>query len=126
MSEQRKSNWQHPNTYYRDREETPDTDECDASRHPHPYRTLPTKSVQIMADRPRDVVLETVHFLVEIGNPRQLAHPFVPRVRPAFSAPRISRSGRSPLGCLGFLLLPASSRLANVVPPTGPRPPINP
>jgi hypothetical protein len=58
MREQRKSNWQHPNTYYRKREETPGNDECDTSRHLHPYRTLPTKAVQIMADQVRDVVLE--------------------------------------------------------------------
>jgi hypothetical protein len=69
MSEQRKSNWQHPNTYW-EREETPGNDERDTSQHPHPYRTLPTKPVQIMADPSRDVILETVHFLVEIGNPR--------------------------------------------------------
>jgi hypothetical protein len=70
MSEQRKSNWQHPNTYYRQREETPGNDECDTSQQPHPYRTLPTKAVQIMADPSGDVILEAVHFLVEIGNPR--------------------------------------------------------
>jgi hypothetical protein len=70
VSEQRKSNWQHPNTYHREREEAPGTDECDTSQHPHPYRTLPTKAVQITADQARDVVLEAVHFLVEIGNPR--------------------------------------------------------
>jgi hypothetical protein len=70
MSEQRKSNWQHPNTYYREREETPGTDECDTSQHPHPNRALPTKAVQIMADPSRDVILEAVHFLVEIRNPR--------------------------------------------------------
>jgi hypothetical protein len=29
-----------------------------------------TKAVQIMADQARDVVLEAVHFLVEVGNPR--------------------------------------------------------
>jgi hypothetical protein len=67
MSEQRKSNWQHPNTYYRERKETkhPATDECDTSGYPHPFCTLATKAVQIMA-----VILEAVHFLVEIGNPR--------------------------------------------------------
>jgi hypothetical protein len=70
MSEQCKSNWQHPNTYYREREETPGNDECDTSQHPHPYRSLPTKAVQIMANPSRDVILEAVHFLVEIGNPR--------------------------------------------------------
>ena len=72
MSEQRKSNWQHPNTYYRERKETkhPATDECDTSGHPHPFCTLATKAVQIMADPSRDVILEAVHFLVEIGNPR--------------------------------------------------------
>jgi hypothetical protein len=70
MSEQRKSNWQHPNTYYREREETPGNDECDTSQRPHPYRSLPTKAVQIMANPSRDVILEAVHFLVEIGNPR--------------------------------------------------------
>jgi hypothetical protein len=72
MSQQRKSNWQHPNAYYGEREEPQHsaTNECDTSRHPHPYRTLPTKAVQIMADPRRDVILEAVHFLVEIGNPR--------------------------------------------------------
>ena len=72
MSEQRKSNWQHPNTYHRERKETkhPATDECDTSGHPHPFCTLATKAVQIMADPSRDVILEAVHFLVEIGNPR--------------------------------------------------------
>jgi hypothetical protein len=70
MSKQRKSNWQHPNTYQRKREETPGNDECDTSQQPQPYRTLPTKAVQIMADPSRDVILEPVHFLVEIGNPR--------------------------------------------------------
>ncbi len=69
MSQQRKSNRQHPNTYYREREETQHsaTEKCDTSRHPHPYRTLPTKPVQIVADPGRDVILEAVHFLVEIG-----------------------------------------------------------
>jgi hypothetical protein len=70
MSEQCKSNWQHPKTHYRERKETPGEDECDTSQHPHPYCTLPTKAVQIMTDWARDVVLEAVHFLVEIGNPR--------------------------------------------------------
>ena len=70
MSEQRKSNRQHPDTYYWQWEKTPGTDECDTSQHPHPYRTLPTKAVQIVADRARDVVLEAVYFLVEIWNPR--------------------------------------------------------
>jgi hypothetical protein len=70
MSEQHKSNWQHPNTYYREREETPGNDECGTRQHPHPYRTLPTKAVQITADPRRNVILEAVHFLVEIGNPR--------------------------------------------------------
>jgi hypothetical protein len=50
MSEQRKSDRQHPNTHYWEREETPGNDECDTSQHPHPYRTLPTKAVQITAD----------------------------------------------------------------------------
>jgi hypothetical protein len=62
MSEQRKSNWQHPNTYYREREETPSNNECDTSQDPHPYRTLPTKPV-LDYGRPN-------HFLVEIGNRR--------------------------------------------------------
>jgi hypothetical protein len=72
VSEQRKSNWQHPNTYYRKREETQHsaTDECDASRHPQPYRTLSAKAVQIAADQAGNVILEAVHFFVEIGNPR--------------------------------------------------------
>src|SRR5215469_12807010 len=77
ISEQRKSNWQHPNSYYREREETEHsaTDECDTNRHPHPFRTLPTKAVQITADPGRNVILEALHFLVEIGN---LRHRFVP------------------------------------------------
>src|SRR5215469_6921782 len=72
MSEQRKSNWQHPNTDYRQREEAQQSsaDERDAGRHPHPYRTLPPKAVEIMANPARDVILEAVHFLVKIGNPR--------------------------------------------------------
>ena len=72
MSKQRKSNWQHPNTYDREREETEHstTDECDTSRHPRPYRTLPTKSLQIIGDPGRDLILEAVHFLVEIGSQR--------------------------------------------------------
>ena len=72
MSEQRKSNWRHPNTYYRQREETQHsaTDECDTSGHPQPSRALRTKAVQIIAYPGRDVVLEAIHFLVEIGNPR--------------------------------------------------------
>src|SRR5262249_20169977 len=78
ISEQRKSNWQHPNSYYREREETEHsaTDECDTSRHPHPFRTLPTKAVQFTADPSRNVILESLHFLMEIGN---LRHRFVPR-----------------------------------------------
>ncbi len=68
VSEQRKSNWQHPNTYYRKGEKTPGNDECDTSHHPHPYGTLPTKAVQIMPDPSRDVSLEAVHFLLEIRN----------------------------------------------------------
>jgi len=77
ISEQRKSNWQHPNSYYREREETEHsaTDECDTNRHPHPFRTLPTKAVQITDDPGRNVILEALHFLVEIGN---LRHQFVP------------------------------------------------
>lgn len=70
MSEQRKSDWQHPNTYDWEREETPGNDECDTSQNPHPYRALPTKAVQIAADPDRYVILEAAHFLVEIGNPR--------------------------------------------------------
>jgi hypothetical protein len=71
VSEQRKSNWQHPNTYYRERKKTKHSaaDKCDTRRHPHPFRTLPTKAPQIMADLGRNVILEPVHFLVEIGNP---------------------------------------------------------
>src|SRR5262245_34106306 len=77
ISEQRKSNWQHPNSYYREREEPEHsaTDECDTNRHPHPFRTLPTKAVQITDDPGRNVILEALHFLVEIGN---LRHQFVP------------------------------------------------
>jgi len=76
MSEQRKPNWQHPNTYYREREKTEHsaTDKCDTHRHPHPFRTLPTKALQIMADPGRNASLETVHFLVEIGNPLTQRH----------------------------------------------------
>jgi hypothetical protein len=70
VSEQRKSNWQHPNAYYREREkaEHSATDECDTSRHSHPYRTLSTKAVQTMTDPGGDVLLEAIHFLVEIRN----------------------------------------------------------
>ena len=79
MSEQRKSDWQHPNSYYRKWEETEHaaTDESDTSRHPQPFRTIPTKAVQVMPDPGRDVTLEALHFLVEIGNPR---HRFIPMV----------------------------------------------
>jgi hypothetical protein len=44
MSEQRKSNWQHPNTYNWEREEIrcSVTDERNTSWHSHPYRTLST------------------------------------------------------------------------------------
>jgi hypothetical protein len=79
MSEQRKSDWQHPNSYYRKREETEHAaaDESDTSRHPQPFRTIPTKAVQVMADPGRDVILEALHFLVEIGNPH---HRFIPMV----------------------------------------------
>ncbi len=68
MGKQRKSNWEHPNTYDGEREQTPGHDECETDRDPHPYRTVPTKAVQIMADPNRDVLLEAVHFLVEVGN----------------------------------------------------------
>jgi hypothetical protein len=79
VSQQRKSDWQHPNSYYREREETEHaaTDECDTSRHPKPFRTLPTKAVQVLADPSRDVLLEAIHFFAEIGNPR---HRFIPMV----------------------------------------------
>jgi hypothetical protein len=75
MSEQHQFNWQHPNTYYREREETEYSaaDECDTSWHARPYRMLSTKAFQIMADPCRDVILEAVHFLVEIGNPRHVS-----------------------------------------------------
>src|SRR6476660_5071692 len=79
MSEQRKSDWQHPNSYYRKREETEHaaTDVRDTSRHPQPFRPIPTKAVQVMAHPGRDVILEALHFLVEIGNPH---HRFIPMV----------------------------------------------
>jgi hypothetical protein len=72
MSEQRKSNWKHPNTYHWEREETQHsaTDECNTSRHPQPYRTLPAKAVQIIPNPGRDGILEAIHFVVEIGNSR--------------------------------------------------------
>jgi hypothetical protein len=35
MSKQRKSNWQQPNTFYREREETPGNDECDIGNLGH-------------------------------------------------------------------------------------------
>ena len=69
IGEQRKSNRQHPNTYYREWEETPGNDECATGQNPRPYCTLPKKAVQIMADPGRNVILEAVHFLVEIRNP---------------------------------------------------------
>jgi hypothetical protein len=68
IGEQRKSNWQHPNTYHREREETPRNDECDTTQNPHPYCMLPKKALQIPGHPGRDVILEAVHFLVEIGN----------------------------------------------------------
>jgi hypothetical protein len=131
MSEQRKSNWQHPNTYYRDREETPGTDECDTGQYSHPYRTLPTKAVQIMADQARDVVLESVHFLVEIGNPSQLLT-FSSRVRERIAF--FSATGRvklnAPRDCIDQYVLPAASQslLQSAVPhrasPMSPRSPL--
>jgi hypothetical protein len=36
MSEQRKSNWQHPNTDYREWEDGPGTDERDTTQHAQP------------------------------------------------------------------------------------------
>jgi hypothetical protein len=80
MSEQRQSNWQHPNSYDRQREETQHSgkDECDTNRHPHPYCALRTKAVQILTDPGRDVLLEIVYFLVEIGNPRHASSSDVP------------------------------------------------
>src|SRR5262249_54326736 len=45
------------------------------SATPIPFRTLPTKAVQIADDQGRNVILEALHFLVEIGN---LRHQFVP------------------------------------------------
>jgi hypothetical protein len=50
MSEQRKPNRQHPNTYYGKREETPGNDERDPSQHPQPYHTPPTEAVESMTD----------------------------------------------------------------------------
>jgi len=72
MSKQRKSNRQHPNTYYREWEETEHsgTNQCDATWHPHPDCTRPTKTTQVFADPGRDVIVEAVHFLVEIGSLR--------------------------------------------------------
>jgi hypothetical protein len=99
MSEQRKSNWQHPKTHYRERKETPGTDECDTSQHPHPYRTLPTKAVQIMADWARDVVLEAVHFLVEIGNPRHARLSGMHSIRSYDMSARVLTKGRGAADC---------------------------
>jgi hypothetical protein len=56
MSEQRKSNRQHLNTYI--------------GSGKKPSTPQPMKAVQITADPSRDVILEAVHFLVEIGYPR--------------------------------------------------------
>src|SRR5262249_37368369 len=98
ISEQRKSNWQHPNSYYREREETEHSasDECDTNRHPHPFRTLPTKAVQITDDPGRNVILEALHSLVKIGN---LRHRFVPMAarRKRFSLGS-ARSGNNAAG----------------------------
>src|SRR5690348_9093257 len=93
MCQQRKSNWQHPNAYYGEREEPQHsaTNECDTSRHPHPYRTLSTKAVQITADPGRDVILEAIHFLVEIGNPR---HPNLSSCIRSFLLPSRRRDPR--------------------------------
>src|SRR5262249_11453438 len=95
MSEQRKSNWQHPNTYYREREETPGNDECDTSQHPHPYRTLLTNAVQIMTDPSRDVILEPVHFLVEIRNARHARLSGMLSIRSYGVTPRLPLSAHS-------------------------------
>jgi hypothetical protein len=83
MSEQCKSDWQHPDTYDRQRKETQysATTECDPSRHPQPCRTLAAKAVEITADPDRDVILEAVHFLVEIGNPRHLRSSSIHSIR---------------------------------------------
>jgi hypothetical protein len=80
MREQRKPNWQHPYTDYREREKTQHSapDKCDTSRHAHPYRALATKAIQITADPARNVILEAIHFLVEIENPH---HPRLSRMR---------------------------------------------
>jgi hypothetical protein len=71
MREQRKPNRQHPYSDYREREKTKHSapDECDTSRHAQPYRALPTKAIQITAHQARNVILETIHFLLEIENP---------------------------------------------------------
>jgi hypothetical protein len=72
MSKQRKPNREHPNAYYWKREETqhPATDECNANRYPLPFCALSTKAVKVTANPSREAILEAVHFLVEIGNPR--------------------------------------------------------
>jgi hypothetical protein len=74
MSEQCKSNWQHPDAYYRQRKETQHSaaTQRDTSRRPQPCRMLLPKAAEITADPEGDVILEAVHFLVEIGNPRHL------------------------------------------------------
>jgi hypothetical protein len=69
IGEQRKSNRQHPKTYYWEWEETPGNDECATSQNPHPYCTLPKKALQILGHPGRDVILEAIHFLLEIRNP---------------------------------------------------------
>lgn len=70
VREQCKSDRQHPNTDDRQRQKTEHstTDERDTSRNPRPRPTLPTKAAQIVADPFRDMILEALHFLVEIGN----------------------------------------------------------
>jgi hypothetical protein len=58
MSQQRKSDGQHPNSYYREGEETEHaaTNERDTSRHSQPFGTLPAKAIQVLADPGRDVI----------------------------------------------------------------------
>jgi hypothetical protein len=69
MGEQRQSNRQHPNAEKRERQETEHSgnDEGDTGGHPHPYCAVPPQTVQTTTEPARDVVLEAVYFLVEIG-----------------------------------------------------------
>ena len=68
VSEQRKADRQHPNAEYREETQHSATGERDTGRHAYPYCARSTKALEITASPVGDVVLQAVHFLVEIGH----------------------------------------------------------